>query len=94
MVYVMNGKTVSILNQRSEKYEKLKAEADAAGLSVEESLYQEWDKTRPKFTIEELRERLRTRERVKIDAAALIREGREERDAQVDEWLKDIRVRR
>jgi hypothetical protein len=36
MVGDMSSKTLSILNHRSETYEKLKAEADAVGLTVPE----------------------------------------------------------
>ena len=60
-------------------------------MSLPDYLHAEWEKTRPRFTREELMERLKNRARVPIDAAELIRQGREERDAQMDEWLKDVR---
>lgn len=90
----MSSKSLPITSEPSETYRELKAEADAAGLSVPEYLDRQWEKSRPKLTKEELIERLRTRKRVQIDAAELIRQGREERDVQVDEWLKEMRVRR
>jgi hypothetical protein len=88
----MSSRILSILNERSETYEKLKAEADAAGLTVPEYLDREWEKTRPRFTEEELWERIQRLAPLfaGLDAAELVREARDERDAQMDEWLKDV----
>ncbi len=80
-----------ILSVKSERYQQLEAAAHAAGLSLPDYLDREWEKANPPLPKEQLIERMKTRTRVKVDAAAAIREAREERDAQMDEWIKNVR---
>ena len=87
----MNKTLKEILSVKSERYQQLEAEAKAAGLSVPDYVHQQWVKENPPLTKEQLIERMKTRKRVKIDAAELVRLGREERDAQIEETLKNVR---
>jgi hypothetical protein len=88
----MNKTVPGIASVRSETYEQLKAEAEEAGLSLPEYVYREWEKTQPRFTRKEIIERIEARAPLfaGLDAAELVREGREERDAEIDGWLKDV----
>ena len=87
------AKTVQIRNMPLEVHRKLKARAAQAGMSLSAYLLRELQKSAEKPTPEELMERIKRRQRFDIDAAELIREGREERDAQIDVWVRDIRAR-
>ncbi len=91
-VCVMSSKIAPIANERQETYETLKARAAEAGLSLPDYLYQEWEKTRPRFTKKELIERMARRAPLfaGLDAAELIRQGREERETEMESWLKDV----
>ena len=91
-MFVIMSKPVLIPHAPSETYLALKARADAAGMSLPDYLDVEWEKTRPRFTKEELIERIRQRAHLfaGIDAAQLIREGREEREAQLDSLWDDV----
>ena len=88
----MSSKSLSIPTEPSETYKELKAKADAEGLTVPEYMQREWEKSRPQVSPEELRERIKRRAPffVGFDVVQAIHEGREERDAQIDEWLKDV----
>ncbi len=89
----MSSKSVPALTQRSEKYEELKARADAEGFTVPEYLDREWERTRPRFKVEELIERIERRAPsfVGFDVVQAVQSGRGERETQIDEWLKDVR---
>lgn len=87
------SKTVRIQYAASDTYLALKARANEAGMSLPDYLQAEWEKARPRFTKEELMTRIRQRAPLfaGFDAAEAIREGREERDTQIDAWVRDIR---
>ena len=86
------AKTVEISD---ELHEALQSRARAEGVSVAEYLAQTL-MTRGRITSPEVMETIRKRSPVKlgIDAAELIREGREERAQQIDEtWLSSMHPR-
>ena len=91
MVDDMSSKSVPLTFEPSETYLELKAKADAAGLTVPEYLDREWEKTRPRFTVEELWERIQRLAPLfaGLDAAELVRQARDEREAELEERLKD-----
>jgi hypothetical protein len=86
------SKTGLTLPAPSAEYLALKASAEAAGMSLPEYLDAEWEKTRPQFTVEELTERIQRTAPLfaGLDAAELVREAREERDAELDSMLNDV----
>jgi len=90
------GKMVQIRNMPEKMHRTLKARAAQAGMSLSEYLLRELRKSAERPTMEELIERAKRRREAfaGIDAAQLIREGREEREAQIDAWVKDIDIRR
>lgn len=87
------GKMVQIRNMPEKMHRTLKSRAAQAGMSLSGYLLRELKKSADRPTEEELLERMKKRQRVllEIDAAELVREGRQERDAQVDAWLDDAR---
>lgn len=85
------GKMVQIRNMPEKMHRILKSRAAQEGMSLSAYLLRELKKTAGRPTEAELRERLSRRQRFDVDAPALIQEARDERDGQIDEWLKDVR---
>ncbi len=85
------GKMVQIRNMPEKMHRTLKSRAAQAGMSLSEYLLRELRKGTDRPTSDELLERMRRRQRSDFDAAELVREGRAERDAEIDAWLDDIR---
>ena len=87
----MSSKSLSIPTEPSETYKELKAKADAEGLTVPEYLEREAEKKRPRFSEEELWDRIQRLAPLfaGLDAAELVRQARDEREAELDERLKD-----
>ena len=89
------GKMVQIRNMPEKMHRTLKSRAAQAGMSLSGYLLRELKQSTERPTKEELLERARRRAPLMagFDVVAAIREGREERDAQIDAWLDDIRRR-
>ncbi|HXA20242.1 MAG TPA: hypothetical protein VN380_24910 [Thermoanaerobaculia bacterium] len=77
-----------ILEIPDDRLDELKRLAECEGLSVDEFLIRD-TKRMPSGSTAEFWNRLRNLPRVDIgpSSADMIREGREERDRQIDEWL-------
>jgi antitoxin FitA len=89
------AKTVQIRDMPDKLHRTLKARAAAAGMTLSEYLVWELKRATVFPTEEELWERIRGRTPVKgVSGAELVREGREERDRQIDEWVDRIGSRR
>jgi antitoxin FitA len=87
------GKMVQIRNMPEKMHRLLKSRAAQAGMSLSEYLLRELKKSADRPTEAELWERIRKRAPAfaGFDAAEAIREGREERETQLAERLKDVR---
>jgi len=87
------GVMVQIRNMPEAVHRKLKSRAAEAGMSLSEYLLRECERVAAIPTWEEMRERLKKLTAVElppgVDVVDIIREGREERDEQIDAWLFD-----
>ena|SRR5437762_2236561 len=82
------GKMVQIRNMPEKLHRILKSRAAQTGLSLSDYLLGELRKSAGKPTEEELWERIRSREPATgISGAELVRQGREERERRVSEWV-------
>jgi len=79
---------VQIRNMPDKLRRTLKARAVQAGMSLSEYLLRELKKVGDKPSVEELLERIRSREPIRgFSSADLIRRAREERDAHIQELV-------
>ena len=78
-----------ILEIPDDRLDELKRLAEIEGLSVDEFLMRDTKRIPSRSTSAEFWHRLKNLPRVDIgpSTADMIREGREERDRQIDEWL-------
>ncbi|HVR37587.1 MAG TPA: hypothetical protein VMU84_00715 [Thermoanaerobaculia bacterium] len=86
------GKVIQIRNVPEKVHRALTLRATKAGLSLSEYLLREIRRTAERPTRDELIERMRRREQVVLGSSVVadsIREGREEREAQIDAWFDD-----
>ncbi len=84
------NKHVQIRNLPEETHRKLKMRAAKEGMSMSDYLRLEIEKLVSRPTMKEWLERVRSRVPTNLgvdDAVAAVRQGREERDSDIDRWL-------
>jgi plasmid stability protein len=93
---VRMGKMIQIRNVPDKIHRTLKARAAQAGMSLSEYLLREVKKVAERPTVEELIERIRKRGPLTQDVsgADLVREGREERDRELEARWSSLTPRR
>lgn len=89
---VRMGKMVQIRNMPEKMHRTLKSRAAQAGMSLSAYLLRELKQSAERPTKEELMARAKKRAPLfaGFDAVEAIREGREEREAQIAAWADDV----